>query len=111
MGIKNFIKKNKARFAGILAVAIILVVTFSVALQTTKPLYHGTVVFVKENGGFFGIVRDDGKRLYPVNLPEAYQRDGLRIIFSYVPVAVAVNIPWGQPIKIYSIIEEQTFHT
>ena len=42
----------------------------------------GTVTWVPLEGGFFGIIGDDGTQYDPVNLPEEYARDGLRISFT-----------------------------
>jgi len=39
----------------------------------------GTVRYLDLEGGFYGIVTDDGAKLDPVNLPEELQKDGLRI--------------------------------
>jgi hypothetical protein len=39
----------------------------------------GTVKYVDLEGGFYGIVDDQGKRYDPVNLPEAFKEDGLRV--------------------------------
>ena len=39
----------------------------------------GLVVYKEIEGGFFAIEGDDGKTYDPVNLPEAFRKDGLRV--------------------------------
>jgi hypothetical protein len=39
----------------------------------------GTVVYVNLEGGFFAIHGDDGSKYNPINLPEAFRKDGLKI--------------------------------
>jgi hypothetical protein len=42
----------------------------------------GTVTWVPLEGGFFGIVADDGKRYDPLNLPAEFAQDGMRVGFT-----------------------------
>lgn len=42
----------------------------------------GTVTFIDFEGGFYGIVSDDGKRYDPVNLADMFQTDSLRVQFE-----------------------------
>jgi hypothetical protein len=42
----------------------------------------GTVTWVPIEGGFFGIVSDDGKRYDPINLPAEFAQDGMRVRFT-----------------------------
>ena len=46
----------------------------------------GTVVFQAMEGGFFGIIDDDGNRYDPVDLDDGLKRDGLRIRFTLEPL-------------------------
>jgi hypothetical protein len=39
----------------------------------------GTVTYKSLEGGFYAIDGDDGKKYDPVNLPEAFRKDGLRV--------------------------------
>ena len=43
---------------------------------------EGTVVWIDLEGGFFGILGDDGKQYDPLNLPAEFQIDGLRVVLS-----------------------------
>jgi len=40
---------------------------------------QGTVVYKSLEGGFFAIESDDGKTYDPINLPEVFKRDGLKV--------------------------------
>ncbi len=42
----------------------------------------GTVVYLDFEGGFYGIIGDDGGHYDPINLPFSYKIDGLRVIFQ-----------------------------
>jgi hypothetical protein len=61
----------------------------------------GTVTWVPLEGGFFGIIADDGTQYDPSNLPTKYARDGLRIRITAVeePDAVSFHM-WGTSITI-----------
>lgn len=64
----------------------------------------GTVVFVELEGGFYGIVADDGARYIPRNLPMEFQQDGLRVRFrARILKEVATIYMWGQPIELLHI--------
>ncbi len=64
----------------------------------------GTVVFIDLEGGFYGIVADDGERYLPLDLPADYEKDGLRVRFSADVVNDTATIQqWGTPVKIVEI--------
>jgi hypothetical protein len=64
----------------------------------------GTVVYVRLEGGFYGIIGNDGKRYYPLNLPEEYRVDGLTVRFEGVLRSdVATFHMWGTPIELRNI--------
>jgi hypothetical protein len=41
--------------------------------------FQGTVLKNDLEGGFFAIEGDDGKTYEPINLPEAFKQDGMRV--------------------------------
>lgn len=64
----------------------------------------GTVRFIGVEGGFYGIVDDEGNRYDPVHLDAAYRRDGLRVIFSgNTDVEIASIHMWGDVIHLTDI--------
>ncbi|MFC2076410.1 hypothetical protein ACFLT7_04935 [candidate division KSB1 bacterium] len=42
----------------------------------------GTVIYLDFEGGFYGIVSDDGEHHDPINMESEFKRDGLRVRFS-----------------------------
>lgn len=61
----------------------------------------GTVRHIEIEGGFYGIVTDDGTNLDPVNLPEEFQKDGVRLEARVVPLRDRISIHmWGTPVRI-----------
>ena len=64
----------------------------------------GTVNYVDLEGGFYGIVADDGARYLPQNLPAEFAEDGLGVTFTAkVLEDVATIQQWGTPIEIIEI--------
>jgi hypothetical protein len=64
----------------------------------------GTVRFISLEGGFYGIVADDGTRYEPVNLKEEFRVDGLRVRFTAKPAMDQVSFQmWGLRIEILTI--------
>ena len=65
---------------------------------------NGTITYVDLEGGFYGIVADDGTHYLPADLPEEYRTDGLRVAFSADPADDGVGTQmWGTPVEIRSI--------
>ncbi|BCA79313.1 hypothetical protein [Desulfuromonas sp. AOP6] len=63
--------------------------------------FIGSVTYVPLEGGFFGIVTDDGDRLDPVNLPASVKQDGLRIRGQARNIAASIGFHmWGTRVEI-----------
>jgi len=59
------------------------------------------VVFQDLEGGFYGIVGDDGKDYLPLNLGADYRVDGLRVSFESEPAGdVSTIYMWGTPVNL-----------
>lgn len=64
----------------------------------------GKVMYFDLEGGFYGIVADDGERYLPLNLPDEYREDGLAVRFTVIEKSgVATIYQWGTPVEIVSI--------
>jgi inhibitor of cysteine peptidase len=64
----------------------------------------GTVKFVDLEGGFYGIVGDDGQNYDPMNLDQTYQEDGLRVRFqAKIRQDMASIHMWGKIIELTRI--------
>ncbi|NSW75831.1 MAG: hypothetical protein HPY68_03485 [Candidatus Atribacteria bacterium] len=89
-------------------ILIVCLVTFSgcTPLETGQPFLDvtGTVHFVELEGGFFGIVADDGTQYEPMNLPEEYHQNGLRVhLLARTRDDYASIFMWGTIIEIVGI--------
>jgi hypothetical protein len=64
----------------------------------------GTVKHLSFEGGFYGIVADDGKHYDPLNLPPEFRVDGLRIRFTAILTDNIVSFHmWGYMVKLVLI--------
>lgn len=64
----------------------------------------GTVQFIDLEGGFYGIVADDGSRYDPSDLPAEFQEDGLRVEFRAERREGVVTMRmWGQVVRLIEI--------
>ncbi len=65
----------------------------------------GTVRFFPIEGGFFGIVAEDGSEYLPQNLAEEFQEDGLRVRFRARVLEDVMTIQmWGRPVELLDIL-------
>jgi hypothetical protein len=78
--------------------------------NTTQPIKQnyvsgtGTIKFLYFEGGFYGIVGDDGKHYDPGSLDQEFQIDGLRVKFEAEPLNDMATIHmWGTPVSIIRI--------
>ena len=66
----------------------------------------GTIVYQELEGGFFGIITDNGDKYNPVNLPKEFQKDGLKVRFKGKINHDLVGIHmWGKLFEITRISE------
>jgi len=64
----------------------------------------GTIVFLSFEGGFYGIVSDDGKHYDPINLDGAFQVDGLRVRFKARIMEGWLSFHmWGEIVSVVTI--------
>jgi hypothetical protein len=74
--------------------------------STDKDLVSGvgTIAYQDLEGGFYGLVADDGTRYDPLNLDEAFQQDSLRVRFRVRPRPDVMTIRmWGQPVEVLDL--------
>lgn len=65
---------------------------------------RGTVRRQNLEGGFWGIIADDGTNYLPVDgLPAEARREGVRIEFVARPVSVVSAVMWGTTISLSSV--------
>ncbi|MFQ5570137.1 MAG: hypothetical protein ACE5G0_10720 [Rhodothermales bacterium] len=61
----------------------------------------GTITYQDLEGGFYGLVAEDGRQYYPLNLAEDFQQDSLHVHFRTRRRTDVVSIiMWGEIIEI-----------
>lgn len=64
----------------------------------------GTIRYVDLEGGFYGIVDEDGAQYDPINLDDAYKEDGLRVHFLAETRDDVMSVRmWGTVVEIIAI--------
>jgi hypothetical protein len=63
----------------------------------------GTVVWLSCEGGFWGIVGDDGKHYDPINLGSEFQSENLRVHFEAKILPLGSVHMWGEIVEILNI--------
>jgi len=75
------------------------------ALQDDWLLFTGTVVYLEQEGGFYGLYSEDRQRYLPTELPELYQQDGLRVRVLVRQLSGQLSFKmWGQSVELHYII-------
>jgi hypothetical protein len=64
----------------------------------------GTIVFLHFEGGFYGIISDDGGYYDPINLSQEFREEGLQIGFvAKICKGLSSTHMWGSLIEIVAI--------
>ena len=64
----------------------------------------GEIQYIDLEGGFYGILSDDGEHYDPINLPSGFKEDGLRVEFKLRILEDQSNIHmWGTVVEILEI--------
>ena len=77
--------------------------------EIVKIQRKGTVKYVNFEGGFYGIVGDDARNYDPLNMPQEFRVDGLRVRFTaerghaIMTDNVATFHMWGYIVRLVSI--------
>ncbi len=85
-----------------------LFIIFSVVGSGEKSPFwiKGEVKYFPLEGGFYGIVDDKGTRFYPLNLPERFRKDGIKVLIKARLKSDTISTAmWGTPIEILEIKE------
>ncbi len=65
---------------------------------------RGQVVYRDKDGGFYGILTDNGGQYEPSNLAAQYKSDGLHVVFTgQLDTMRLGSHRWGNPVEIASI--------
>ena len=64
----------------------------------------GTVTYLDLEGGFWGILGDDGSRYHPVEpLPSSVRSEGCRVVAELEPANVMSFAMWGKNVRVLEI--------
>lgn len=66
----------------------------------------GTIAFNAFEGGFWGVLGDDGRKYRPTSLPEAFRLEGLRVVIEGERSSAVSFHMWGMAIDVHSIVAE-----
>jgi len=82
----------------------IFIEDYCIANPCIRPVMTGTIRYISIEGGFYGIVADSGERYDPINLPQEFAKDGLRVKFQVKEVRGRVSVRmWGRIVRIIKI--------
>jgi hypothetical protein len=74
------------------------------SIQTKPVSVAGTVVFRDKDGGFYGILADNGGQYEPVNLDARFRNDGMRITLAgKLDTSRIGTHNWGNPIDLATV--------
>ena len=63
----------------------------------------GTIRYLDLEGGFYGLVAEDGTKYDPSPLPDSLQEDGLRVRFRVQEKDIMTTRMWGTPVEMLEI--------
>ncbi|NVM19849.1 MAG: hypothetical protein HWN80_19255 [Candidatus Lokiarchaeota archaeon] len=97
--------RKKSFIALSICILLVLIVVGAGIYYSNEPIHTtGTVKYMDFEGGFYGIIADDGSHYDPMNLPEGFKTDGLRVIFSAIIKRDLFSFHmWGLVIEIIDI--------
>jgi hypothetical protein len=89
-------------FASVLTTACIS--SLGAAGAQDEISFVGEVRWMSLEGGFFGLVAEDGRKFFPLNLPEEFKKEGLKIkVKGNIKKGIATVQMWGTPFEIREI--------
>ena len=77
--------------------------------ETENIVGTGEIQYIDLEGGFYGIVSDDGKNYDPINLPTEFKEDGLQVSYTLKALKDQVNVHmWGSVVEIITIEKSES---
>jgi hypothetical protein len=74
----------------------------SLVKNGTTAQISGQVVFRDKDGGFYGILTDNGAQLEPINLDARFKTDGARVTVQGKLDSSRLGVHgWGNPVEIF----------
>ncbi len=90
----------------VLGLAFLFVCSHRIDHNASGKYVTGTIKYLEFEGGFYGIVADDSTYYQPLNLPDNYKKDGMRVRFRFEPRDVPTFQMWGVTVEILKIEKE-----
>ena len=98
----------------IISICFLSSVIASHCSSTTKPVIHnstsdiiqieGIVRYLQFEGGFYGIIGDDGEKYKPMNLEPQFEVDELKVkVRARMLKGVTGIHMWGKPVEVLEI--------
>ena len=87
-------------------IILLLISSFTFAESPNEEyiFINGTIKYIPLEGGFYGIIADDGKKYDPINLDQNFATDGLKVKVQAKILKDVVSFHmWGEIIKIIKI--------
>lgn len=89
--------------AMVVSILVLLLVGVHAPTYANSVNFKGTVNYITLEGGFWGIISEDGKKYDPINLEESFKIENMPVEVE----ARVINSPsvhmWGKVIEILSI--------
>ena len=72
--------------------------------KVNKGMMTATVKYIDLEGGFYGLMTEDGQKLLPMNLPKEYLKEGTVIQFQAITAdGMASTQQWGTMVELKSV--------
>ena len=96
---------NLLLIASSVSIPILVIGQIRPSQNSNQNLIYGTgiITYISLEGGFFGIISDDGNKYDPINLEPQFEIDGLRVIFIGQILDLFSIHMWGRIIRILFI--------
>ena len=70
--------------------------------MSNKKTITATIVYQEIEGGFWGLIDQDGNHWLPINMPEQLKYAGKKIKLVIREVDMMTTSMWGKPVKVVS---------
>jgi hypothetical protein len=95
---------NTYRILGLILAVVSIVVISGCVEKDDIVIGTGRIKFINLEGGFYGILANNGNQYDPINLAPEFQVEGLRVMFSLRILENQTNVHmWGSMVEILSM--------
>ena len=102
--IKDIININIMKIVAIILTLFIFIFSNFCGCTENYVAGEGSIIFNDFEGGFYGIIADNGEKYDPINLPKEFEIDGVRVKFKLNILENQSSIHmWGILVEIIEI--------